>query len=143
MKAEKNGQYITISLEPGFEVDIMAACLNFGYSAMKRAGLITCDGSPADDAKAEVEKVMFEVFERVHPYSRIGIPMPDKPCVFLPDVGRVHDWLELNKLNSKNIIRIEPIAETSDVRLSVEDNSNEIQRTLLTLFCMALKKGEV
>lgn len=67
----------------------------------------------------------------------------EKRMVELPDMIRVHDWLEANKVELTCRIRMNHIPDTSDVRLTAEVNSDEIQEILLMNFCLALVKGEV
>ena len=62
--------------------------------------------------------------------------------VELPDIVRVHDWLEANGPELTYRIKMESIPNT-DARVMVEHNYNEMQGLLLTLFCMALVKGDV
>jgi len=67
-----------------------------------------------------------------------------KGYVFLPDVSRVHDWREANKLPLKLSIHIDHLPGTeADFRVSTVVNSDELQSVLLTKFCIALRKGKV
>ena len=69
--------------------------------------------------------------------------MGNRLMVELPNQVRVHDWLEANKLKLDCRIKMEHIPDTSDVRITAEINSDEIQTVLLMNFCIALRKGEV
>ena len=62
--------------------------------------------------------------------------------VELPDIVRVHDWLEANKPKFTYRIKMESIPNMP-AEVTVEHNYDEMQGLLLTLFCMALVKGDV
>jgi hypothetical protein len=70
MKVKKNASGITITIDSEFEADIMLACLNWGYSAMHKSGLVKCDDTPEDTAKCKVEWYMWEEFWKVHKFSK-------------------------------------------------------------------------
>ena len=69
--------------------------------------------------------------------------MAKEGMVELPNMVRIRDWFDANKPDVKCKIHMQPLPDTSDVRITTELNSDEMMWILMMLFCIALRKGEV
>ena len=63
--------------------------------------------------------------------------------VELPDMERVSNWFDANKPEVKCRAEMSAIPETPDLKITLENDSDEKMWVLMMLFCMALRKGDV